>query len=277
MAARDGMFVVVERKKHRGAHRTRYGPQLHTEIIMNERGATGWTDEPNASYRSYLYHAVEDEGAHYAAVLHAGVDVSAKVSDTPPSWTFEVRRPNGFLLCAGLIKSGGEPGRELARAMCDAALGHEPQKGYRVSRREAGGWTHTVVLARSGVEAKRLWLASPATSTSRENPMDREMLHNAILWALGDLNVEASLNDIRERLERLAPDEWLEAREGETIDSPNIKCSRIDGDKELEPGGQWDDHIAVGPWVPYAAVHTPEDQDGLLPVKYYRRPLRKKP
>lgn len=113
--------------------------------MLVDRGTTGWADEPTASYRYY-------QGSERCA---ASCIVPPLGEGPGREWTFEVRNPNGTLLCSGAVETAGEPGRELARALCDAALGHEPLKGYRITRRENGQLTHTFVVARNGREAER--------------------------------------------------------------------------------------------------------------------------
>jgi len=117
---------------------------------MTERGTTGWTDEPNASWRSYLYEAVEDEGAHFAVVIRVAPPASGV-----NGWHFEVRRPDGRSISTASVNTPGEPGRELARAMCDAALGHAPLNGYRIERVNERAVPPRIVVARNGDAAGR--------------------------------------------------------------------------------------------------------------------------
>jgi len=101
--------------------------------------------------------------------------------------------------------------------------------------------------------------------------MDSAALHNVMLWALGDLGVEPALNDIRDRLERLAPDAWQEgfampdmqfASSAQVAPLASMDSVRICAKPEDVPAPIGFD--VIGPWEPL-------DRD------HYRRPLRKKP
>lgn len=102
---------------------------------MNTRG---WRPDP--------VHPLDDVNPW--AAPHDGD--AARVTPLEAGWSWWVAHPEGGLnLANGVVTTAGEAGRRLARAICDAALGHTPDSGYAIS---AAGAV-VVVFAKNGVSA----------------------------------------------------------------------------------------------------------------------------